>query len=172
MIERARTKDPFTELSAQMGSLRVNCLRSPLASSCFTKILQTTMTEDADADDYYGTADASQQHEVDEYTSAKKLVQRAADREALLINLKAPKTAQNQQLSSSSDVLSTTTTQLEEPTSPHCPSNQTTSPDHAGPAPTAQSTSRPFTNSTPRPMTFSWPFRNRLLGLNTYTNIN
>ncbi len=70
------------------------------------------MTKDADTDDYYGSAYASQQHEVDEYTSAKKLVQRAADREALLINLKAPKTAQNQSLSSSSSDVISSTTQL------------------------------------------------------------
>ena len=55
-----------------------------------------TMTKDGDDEDYYGTADTSQQDEVDEYTSAKKLVQRAADREALLIHLKVPKTAQQQ----------------------------------------------------------------------------
>eukprot|EP00984_Skeletonema_dohrnii_P017593 scaffold8057_cov91-Skeletonema_dohrnii-CCMP3373.AAC.1 len=71
------------------------------------------MTNDAD-DDYYGTASTNQQHEGgDEYTSAKKLVQRAADREALLKNLKPSSSLSADR--SSSDVtnsLSTTSTQL------------------------------------------------------------
>jgi len=71
------------------------------------------MTNEAD-DDYYGTASTNQQHEGgDEYTSAKKLVQRAADREALLKNLK-PSASSLSADRSSSDVtsLSTTSTQL------------------------------------------------------------
>ena len=60
------------------------------------------MTQDAD-DDYYGTADATNdQQEVgdDEYTSAKKLVQRAADREALLQNSKPRSSAAKSDASS------------------------------------------------------------------------
>ena len=72
------------------------------------------MTNEADDDDYYGTASTNQQHEGgDEYTSAKKLVQRAADREALLKNLKPSSSLSADR--SSSDVtnsLSTTSTQL------------------------------------------------------------